>query len=68
MLQEGRELYLELQKIKSRPDFIPTDEQHVLNGAREANSPEEYIGVIESVPAIKNYDTMREMEQLSIHG
>lgn len=42
--------------------------QHVLNGAREANLPEEYIGFIESVPAIKDNDTMREMEQLSIHG
>ena len=68
ILQEGRELYLELQQIKSRPDFIATDEQHVLNGARETNLPGKYIGAIESVPAIKDYDTVREMEQLSIHG
>lgn len=41
--------------------------RHVLIGAREANLPEEYIGVIESIPAIEDYDKGREAEQLSIH-
>jgi AIG2 family protein len=41
--------------------------QHVLIGAREANLPEEYIGIIESIRSIEDYDTVRATGQLSIH-
>jgi len=41
--------------------------QHVLIGAREANLPKEYIGVIESVPVIGDCDTERKAQELSIH-
>lgn len=42
--------------------------QHVLVGAREADLPIEYIGVIESIPATEDHDKVREMEQFSLHG
>lgn len=41
--------------------------QHVLIGAREANLPEEYIGAIDAVTAVEDYDKTREAQQLSIH-
>ena len=41
--------------------------QHVLIGAREANLPEGYIGTIEAISAIEDYNKAREVEQLSIH-
>lgn len=41
--------------------------QHVLMGAREANLPVEYICILESIPAVEDYDKIREAQQLSIH-
>lgn len=40
---------------------------HVLIGAKEAGLPTEYVGIIESVPAIRDYDVVREMEQLALY-
>ena len=42
--------------------------QHVLIGAREAGLPESYIAAIEAVPAVADYDAVREAEQLSVHS
>ena len=41
--------------------------QHVVIGAREANLPEAYIAEIVALPAIEDFDKIRELEQLSIH-
>ncbi len=39
--------------------------RHVLVGAEEANLPEEYIGAIESIPAVEDCDKVRETEELA---
>lgn len=41
--------------------------QHVLIGALEANLPEEYVDAIKAVPAIEDCDSVREIQELSIH-
>ena len=34
MLEKGRKLYNELQRIKNRPDFIPSDEENFIHSLR----------------------------------
>lgn len=34
MLEKGRKLYNELQQIKNRPDFVPSDEQNFIHSLR----------------------------------
>ena len=41
--------------------------KHVLVGAYEANLPKAYINIIEAIPAVADYDTRREAQELSIH-
>jgi hypothetical protein len=54
MLKRGRELYNELQQIKSLPDFIPSDEQDFINSLR---SKYEYDCLLLAIDRIRSNQT-----------